>query len=109
MQYSRQVEDSLAFQHNGKLQKVLQQRCDVNPARTVQDGSGGRVGLTASVVGSRKCVMRACVQHRTAHVALHAHQDRPGHHTGWLFLAPCPARGILSRLLLCSLDACGWR
>ena len=102
MQYSRQVEDSLAFQHNGKLQDVLQRRCDVNPARTVQDGSGGRVGLTASVVGSRKCVVPACVQHGAAHVELHAHRDRPGHGCCWphdpregSFRACCWARSML--------------
>jgi hypothetical protein len=52
-QYSRQVEDTLAYQRNGKLQSVLKRRRDMSPARP---GHEDRVGLTASVVGSRKCV-----------------------------------------------------
>ena len=63
-QYSRQVEDTLAYQRNGKLQSVLKRRRDISPARP---GHEDRVGLTASVVGSRKCVpvVLTCTRART--------------------------------------------
>ena len=53
VQHSRHVEDTLAFQRNGKLQSVLQRRRDVNP-RPGQQVAGNRVGMSSSVVGSRK-------------------------------------------------------
>jgi hypothetical protein len=53
VQHSRHVEDTLAFQRNGKLQSVLKRRRDVNP-KPGQQVAGNRVGLSSSVVGSRK-------------------------------------------------------
>ena len=53
VQHSRNVEDTMQYQRTGKLQSVLKRRRDLNP-RPDQAVAGSRVGLTASVVGSRK-------------------------------------------------------